>query len=61
VSRPHRLLRSGGGYGSSDIGGHVVEPPEQVKLLSMRFDRILGEALSGEESRKLIRSIMESL
>jgi transcriptional regulator with XRE-family HTH domain len=49
------------GYVETDVGGHVVEPPEQVKLLSMRFDRILGEALSGEESRKLIRSIMESL
>jgi transcriptional regulator with XRE-family HTH domain len=49
------------GYVETDVGGHVIEPTEQVNLLSMRFNRILGDALSGHASQELIRTIMESL
>ncbi|MFI0373494.1 Scr1 family TA system antitoxin-like transcriptional regulator [Actinomadura sp. 1N219] len=49
------------GYVETAIGGHVVEPPEQVNLLSMWFDRILGDALPADASGELIRTIMESM
>jgi transcriptional regulator with XRE-family HTH domain len=49
------------GYVETDVGGNIVEPTEQVNLLSVRFGRILGDALSVHESRDLIRTIMESL
>jgi transcriptional regulator with XRE-family HTH domain len=49
------------GYVETDVGGHIVEPPEQVNSLSIRFDRILGDALPVDASRELIGIIMESL
>ncbi|MFC5750919.1 helix-turn-helix domain-containing protein [Actinomadura rugatobispora] len=49
------------GYVETEVGGHIIEPTDQVNWLSIQFGRISGNALPVGESRELIRTIMEGL
>jgi transcriptional regulator with XRE-family HTH domain len=48
-------------YSEGAAGGILVEAPDQVNVLTIRFARIRAQALSGPETEQLIRAILESL
>ncbi|WP_433174345.1 helix-turn-helix domain-containing protein [Actinoallomurus sp. CA-150999] len=50
------------GYADAAGGyGHLIQAPQQVHELAIRFEQIRGEALSWSESEKRIRAFLEEM
>jgi transcriptional regulator with XRE-family HTH domain len=49
------------GFVEAQFGGRLIEDPDEVARLALRFDQIRGMALCEEASRALIRKTMETM
>jgi transcriptional regulator with XRE-family HTH domain len=49
------------GYVEAQLGGRLIEDPHEVTGLGVMFDQIRAKAMSEEDSRALIRRIMERM
>ncbi|WP_342786985.1 helix-turn-helix transcriptional regulator [Actinomadura chibensis] len=53
--------RSRIGYAEAQFGGRLIEDPEEVARLGIRFDEIRCHALSEADTRALVRETMETM
>ncbi|MFI0447226.1 Scr1 family TA system antitoxin-like transcriptional regulator [Actinomadura sp. 6N118] len=56
-----RLKERGIAYSEAHLGGRLIEDPEEMRKLDVRYDLIRAKALSQEQSLELITGVRERM